>query len=572
MKHAVFVATRATILVLMLSLSASLVPAQDPADAQADPRAAAAEAEAESQLAALAEMREKYLALDEKAEKLEGEDKFVAEREMDRLGFEFLDDLHALADNVLEQERQGIDTSGLREPLNEFMQRIPSSIKRLIDETSGDLRGLRLQREDLSAADLLEQERRIARDTAFIDTLVEALYAHIEKLEALGLDATADRQYLIDLLPGRASSLIERVKIAQEENSSLEAMLKDAPDDADLKLNLDAGTTKLRGITSNLTVTVDVMKKLGLDTTEYQRELIQVTGSLSTDILDKDVALSLAGQWLKNGKQWLADNGARLLFKIVVFILILLVFKLLANAARRVVARSLSSSKIQVSKLLEHMITSMVSKIVMLFGLLVALAQFGVSLGPLLAGFGVAGIIIGFALQDTLSNFASGMMILFYRPFDVGDLVEAGGVFGKVSKMTLVSTTFLTLDHQTLVVPNSKIWGDVIKNVTAQKIRRVDMTFGIGYDDDIPKAEKVLWEILKEHPKVLDDPEPNVKLHNLGESSVDFIVRPWVNTDDYWDVHWDITREVKMRFDAEGIGIPFPQRDVHIYEEKKLSA
>jgi small conductance mechanosensitive channel len=261
-----------------------------------------------------------------------------------------------------------------------------------------------------------------------------------------------------------------------------------------------------------------------------------------------------------------------LLFKIVVFLLILLVFRILANAARRVVARSLSSSKVQVSKLLENMITSMVSKIVMIFGLLVALSQFGISLGPLLAGFGVAGIIIGFALQDTLSNFASGMMILFYRPFDVGDLVEAGTVFGKVSKMTLVSTTFLTLDHQTLVVPNTKIWGDVIKNVTAQRVRRVDMVFGIGYDDDIPKAEKVLWEILKEHPKVLDDPEPMVKLHNLGDSSVDFVVRPWVDTDDYWDVHWDITREVKMRFDAEGIGIPFPQRDVHIYEEKKLSA
>jgi small conductance mechanosensitive channel len=112
----------------------------------------------------------------------------------------------------------------------------------------------------------------------------------------------------------------------------------------------------------------------------------------------------------------------------------------------------------------------------------------------------------------------------------------------------------------------------VIKNVTAQKIRRVDMVFGIGYDDDIPKAEKVLWEILKGHPRVLEDPEPNVKLHNLGDSSVDFVVRPWVDTDDYWDVHWDITREVKMRFDAEGIGIPFPQRDVHIYEEKKLTA
>ena len=134
--------------------------------------------------------------------------------------------------------------------------------------------------------------------------------------------------------------------------------------------------------------------------------------------------------------------------------------------------------------------------------------------------------------------------------------------------MNLVSTTIATLDNQTLIVPNSKIWGDVIKNVTAQKVRRVDMVFGISYSDDIPHAERVFKEILEAQEKVLDDPAPIVRLHNLGESSVDFVVRPWVKTDDYWDVYWDVTREVKMRFDAEKISIPFPQRYVHIFEEK----
>jgi len=158
-------------------------------------------------------------------------------------------------------------------------------------------------------------------------------------------------------------------------------------------------------------------------------------------------------------------------------------------------------------------------------------------------------------------------MILLYRPYDVGDLIEIVGAFGKVKDMNLVSTTILTLDHQTLVVPNSKIWGDVIKNVTAQRERRIDMVFGIGYADDIPHAERVLRAIVEAHDKVLDEPEPMVKLHNLGESSVDFVVRPWVKTDDYWEVYWDITREVKMRFDAENISIPFPQQDVHLFQE-----
>jgi len=205
----------------------------------------------------------------------------------------------------------------------------------------------------------------------------------------------------------------------------------------------------------------------------------------------------------------------------------------------------------------------------MLMGLLMALSQIGISLGPMLAGLGVAGFIVGFALQDSLSNFAAGAMILLYRPYDVDDFVEVAGASGLVKEMSLVSTTILTFDNQTLVVPNSKIWGDVIKNVTAQKVRRVDLEFGIGYSDDIEHTEKVLAEIIAEHDLILAQPETLIKLHTLGDSSVNFIVRPWTLTENYWRVYWDILREVKLRFDREGISIPFPQRDVHLYEERR---
>jgi small conductance mechanosensitive channel len=134
--------------------------------------------------------------------------------------------------------------------------------------------------------------------------------------------------------------------------------------------------------------------------------------------------------------------------------------------------------------------------------------------------------------------------------------------------MSFVSTTILTIDNQTLVVPNGKIWGDVIRNLTAEDIRRVDLVFGISYDDDIPKAERALCSILEENQLILKDPDPVVKLYNLGESSVDFVVRPWCKTEHYWDVLWDVTREVKMRFDREGIAIPYPQRDVHIHQKE----
>lgn len=260
------------------------------------------------------------------------------------------------------------------------------------------------------------------------------------------------------------------------------------------------------------------------------------------------------------------ENGATVIFRLFIFLAVMFVFWLLARLTRKVVTRSLNSARYQASNLLKSMLIDMSSRIVLVIGLLMALSQIGISLGPVLAGLGVAGFIIGFALQDTLSNFASGMMILIYRPFDNGDYIEAAGVFGQVESMNLVSTTILTIDNQTLVVPNSKIWGDVIKNLTHQSRRRVDMEFGIGYGDNIAKAEKVLLDIVDKHPKILADPEPTIKVHRLNESSVDFVVRPWVETDDYWDVYWDITRAVKERFDEENISIPFPQRDVHVYK------
>jgi small conductance mechanosensitive channel len=158
-------------------------------------------------------------------------------------------------------------------------------------------------------------------------------------------------------------------------------------------------------------------------------------------------------------------------------------------------------------------------------------------------------------------------MILVYRPFDVGDVIEAGGVYGTVDGMSLVSTTILTFDNQTLVVPNSKIWGDVIRNVTAQNIRRVDLEFGLSHAVDVVRAEEVLGSILREHPKVLRDPEPLVKVNKLTESNTQFVVRPWVKREDYWEAYWDLTRAVKLRLDREGIPLGIPRHEVRLHGE-----
>ena len=165
--------------------------------------------------------------------------------------------------------------------------------------------------------------------------------------------------------------------------------------------------------------------------------------------------------------------------------------------------------------------------------------QVGVNVGALLAVIGGASFIIGFALQDTLGNFASGVMLLIYRPFDVGDVVEVGGVNGKIDSVSLVSTTIRTFDNKVVLVPNRNVWGQVITNASASDTRRVDMIFGIGYEDDADKARSILERIVSRHELVLEDPEPVIQLHELADSSVNFICRPWVNTDDYWQVHWD---------------------------------
>ena len=226
--------------------------------------------------------------------------------------------------------------------------------------------------------------------------------------------------------------------------------------------------------------------------------------------------------WLADAADWFRSNGASLVFQVLAFVLLLLAFWVAARIGRGLVRRAIDRSKLEVSSLARDFFIKMTGRLILLFGFIIAIAQLGIEAGPLLAGLGIAGFIIGFALQDTLSNFASGLMILVYRPFDVGNVIEAGGVTGKVDKMNLVSTMVLTFDNQLLVVPNKQIWGGVIRNVTHQDTRRVDMKFGIGYSDNIQKAEQLIREIVTGYEKVLKDPEPVIRLHELGESSLNF--------------------------------------------------
>ncbi|MEZ9197414.1 mechanosensitive ion channel family protein [Shewanella sp. 10N.286.54.B9] len=417
-----------------------------------------------------------------------------------------------------------------------------------------------------------DNDRKIMLQLIHIQREQDKLYVAEKQLidwaTLAGVDVAEKNQQFIAALVNRADDLDSFVHYNQSRLTQAVADVavagKDVSSDqtiivVELKERLDQSS-------SSLSIAIGLLDQLGQDTAMYKQTLFSISGDITQDVLNFDVASSLLSEWMSIAKTQALENGASIIFKLIIFSLILFLSSLVGKIVKRVVQKTVSNSKLKFSYLLQDFFVSMVGKAVFALGLLIGLSQLGFELAPLLAGFGIAGVIIGFALQDTLSNFASGMMILIYRPFDVDDLISAGGVTGRVSHMSLVSTTIKTLDNQRLIVPNNKIWGDTINNITVEHQRRVDLTFGIGYGDNIEHAEKVLTEIIMAHPKVLKDPAPMVKLHVLGESSVDFIVRPWVRPIDYWDVYWDITREVKMRFDAEGISIPFPQRDVHIYQ------
>ena len=404
-----------------------------------------------------------------------------------------------------------------------------------------------------------------------IQHVVEIQIKNLELAENFKLEVAEHKQSLKKSLSDRAMGISILLDSMIDDIASFTASAEVLPDDEQITTSLDVTKQLAKKLAESLDSQLDIMNSLGMETVAYRELVLRATGEITTDVLGRGVATRLFAAWGKKLWNGVVDNGPDIFFKLFIFIIILYASKKLSKLAHRIVEKSLNKPNINLSELLRRMILSITRNSIIVIGLLVALSQVGIKIGPLFAGLGIIGFVVGFALQDSLSNFASGLMILLYRPYDVGSLIEAGGVFGTVSKMSLVNTTVMTFDNQTIVMPNNKIWGDVIKNVTAQKTRRVDMVFGISYTDDIPKAETIFKEILDSHGKVLKDPEPIVRLHELADSSVNFIVRPWVATGDYWDVYWDITRTVKLRFDSEGISIPFPQRDVHIYNHSITS-
>ena len=264
----------------------------------------------------------------------------------------------------------------------------------------------------------------------------------------------------------------------------------------------------------------------------------------------------------KNG----IDSGTAvgLIKNIIVALIIFYVGRMVVSLVVRGLRKAMR--KQDVDKTLETFVCNLVRIVLLVVVIIAAIGQLGIQTTSFIAIFGAAGLAVGLALQGSLSNFASGVLIVLFRPYKVGDFIEGAGISGSVEQVQILTTILKTGDNKQVIIPNSKIMGSIITNYSANATRRVDLVIGVSYDDDLDKVRSTIQELVASDDRILDEPACTIAVSALADSSVNFVVRPWVNTPDYWPVMFDLTEAVKKRFDKEGISFPFPQQDVHLYK------
>ncbi|WP_419787399.1 mechanosensitive ion channel family protein [Pseudodesulfovibrio sp.] len=266
---------------------------------------------------------------------------------------------------------------------------------------------------------------------------------------------------------------------------------------------------------------------------------------------------------IQKGISLVTTHGLKILIALLIFVIGRLIAKKLADITRALMVKA------KVDETLVGFLKNIIYYALLAAVIIMALGQAGLNITSFLAVLGAAGLAVGLALKDSLSNFAAGVMLIMLGFFKKGDYVTVAGQSGTVASVRIFNTILNTPDNRQIIVPNAAILSSSIVNVSANPTRRVDLVFGIGYDDDLRKAKQVLEKIIADEPRILETPAPTIAVSELADSSVNFVVRPWVNSADYWAVYWDLIEKVKLTFDEEGISIPYPQTDVHLHQVEK---
>lgn len=283
------------------------------------------------------------------------------------------------------------------------------------------------------------------------------------------------------------------------------------------------------------------------------------------ETIDPKDPITTANQLWHTVKEYLATQGTQLGINIVVALTIFLVGKWIANILSRFCSRLMKQAK--VDETLSRFLANIIYSVLMVIVILAALSELGINTNSVAAVLAAAGFAVGMAFQGTLGSFASGVMLILFKPFKVGDYVEAGDTAGIVEEIQIFSTHLRTGDNIAIILPNSKITGGTIRNYSKKETRRIDLVIGCGYDDDLKAVKSFLEQTVQADERVLSDPEAIIAVNELGDSSVNFVVRPWVKNADYWPTRWDLTEKIKLGFDERGFNIPYPTRDLHVYNE-----
>ncbi len=389
------------------------------------------------------------------------------------------------------------------------------------------------------------------------EKLYSALVKNSLKLELFGQNTSADLQLGRLLIQKQADMLSGLIGDTRDKliklDKQLSAIRNESETGKKIITDIALKNVDIQNYARRLQVMVSLLTDMNVDSSLYKKTVIQSQNILSTDILDRKVASHLFTEWWLKTKKWFSLQAPTIIGKTLTFISILLIAWLIAAIVKRMVRSLFKRTNPNMSELAKNFLIGMSSKLVMLIGLLIALSNLGIQIGPILAGLGIMGFIIGFAFQETLSNFASGLMILIYRPYDVGDKIRVSDLEGKVSKMNLVSTTIFTSANHHLTIPNNKIWKDIIHNITSQPTVRMDLFFTAPFNAASDTVLQLIKDEVESNPIVLKDKPKKVHIQALGDSEVKYIARFWINSDDIDETRWVIAEGVKKRFDTKGI-------------------
>lgn len=494
------------------------------------------------------------------------------ERELIRMqALRYIDELarrrREMVDLIPQLDSTSAAADSVKQTFSSFLRLINGLYSRSVDEFASRLGRLREQRAQTPVEEIGELQVDIREAQGRLDTVLVGQLETLVAAEAVGLDVTDDWTDLERFLITRVERQVGRMRIADLERDRLRTQLRDAEragsaesEIASIRTRLQIAEQRMQGTVASALMLADLLDRRGVETSQYRRVVIETTGEVTVDILDPRVLGGLLGVVAAKMRDWVGLHGPTVLVRLFIIVGLILIMR----GAFRIGWRAIQNSgRVKLPRLMSDMIARMLGPVATVLGLLVALSFLGVNLGTLVAGLGVAGIIVGLALQDSLSNLAAGVFILIYRPYDVEDTVSAGGIVGEVRAMGLANTTIVTFDNRVLFVPNRKIWSEVIENRSAERTRRVETTVRISYHADLDGALNLLKDIAKTQETILEDPAPSAFVSELADSWIEVRVYCWVATDDWWPMTTELPRLIRLRFQAEGIEVPYPR---HIEE------